>query len=119
MVVVAKVGDQGGYGQHQEADRPPDPRVAHPQVCTQGANEIKDEADRGGRAQHRHGEADQQSERARGQQDAERNHPSSRHLHLVRDNLHRLGADEVQDGGVAVRERRQDRDDDVDDVHTL
>jgi hypothetical protein len=43
LVVVAKAGDQGGYGQHQEADRPADPWVAHPQMRTQGANETKDE----------------------------------------------------------------------------
>jgi hypothetical protein len=45
-------------------------------VRTQGTTEVKDEADRGSRAEHLHGDADQQSECAGGQQDAERNHPS-------------------------------------------
>jgi len=45
-------------------------------VRTQGTTEVKDEADRGSRAEHLHSDADQQSERAGGQQDAERNHPS-------------------------------------------
>ena len=43
---------------------------------------------------------------------------SRRHPHPVRDDLDRLGADEVQEGGVAVRRRRQDRDDEVCDAHT-
>lgn len=61
VVAVAKVCDQGGHRQHQEASRTCDVVVAHPNVRTQGTTEVKDEADRRGRAEHRHGNADQQS----------------------------------------------------------
>jgi hypothetical protein len=49
---------------------------------------------------------------------AERDHPSSRDPYPVSDDLDRLGADEVQGGGISVRERRQDRGSEVGDVHT-
>jgi hypothetical protein len=39
-------------------------------------------------------------------------------LHPASDDLDRLGAEEVQASGRAVRERRQDRGNEVADVHT-
>lgn len=92
--------------------------VTHSYVRAQRTDEVEDETDRGGRAEHRQGEAQEQAGRAGRQAQAERDHPLVRHLHSVGNELDRLGADEIQRGGVAVRERSQERDRDVRDVHT-
>src|ERR687891_500182 len=118
LVVVAEVYDEGRHGHDQETDRARDFAVSHPDVRAYRADEEDDEADRGGGTERWQGEADEQSDRSAGLQDAERNHPFLRDPHLVRDNIDRLGADEVQRGGVAVGERHHDRDCDVSDPHT-
>jgi hypothetical protein len=39
-------------------------------------------------------------------------------MYPIRDQLDRFGSEEVQGGGVAVRERRHDRGEEIVEVHT-
>jgi hypothetical protein len=58
VAAIAETYDQGGNGQQQEADGPADLAVAHPYVRAQGAGEVNDKADRSGRAENWHSDAD-------------------------------------------------------------
>src|SRR3981081_3965834 len=82
-----------------------------------GTDKEQDETDRRGYPDHWHADADQQSERARGFENAECCHPRLWHTRFGHGNADLLIADEVAHGGEEISSRGQDRNNEISGKH--